>query len=196
MAAATSGLAGFLSAEAGREAMGASNVSLKWQSEATFSYDRGMQLITHDQQLLSDADVQETLGDINHDMTYYTIAENLRAKAYCVEMGYVNVDGTGSSKYNNNFGQAWGAFAQNTLADYNVFMNKSDANSTKAKSFAGEANAYLLATVIMAFGTVVAAAGTTLTQRPMRQFMLIIVGMIIAVTLFYILTIWLGLTGL
>lgn len=189
LTAATSGLAGFLSAEAGREAVGAANTSLKWQQEATFSYDSNMAMIQHDQQLLTDANVQETLGDINHDMTYYSIAEELRSQTYIYSMGYIDLDGTGTLAYNDNFTQAFVAYATNMLADYNQFRKNSDEFSALAKSKAGDANSYLLATVILAFGVVIAATGLSLSRRSNRQVMLVVVACIIVASLIYIVTI-------
>lgn len=186
ISAALSGFAGYLSADAGREAVGAGVVSLKWQTEATFSYDRGMQMIMQDQQLLSDALVQEALGDINYDMTYYALAEELRGMTMCVSMGFVDVDGTGTAAFDDNFTLAWAAYVEYLMADYNNYMIRSDQYSVLSKEKAGEANSYLLATVILAFGTVVAAAGVSLTYTKPRQVMLAIVAVVIVVSSFYI----------
>jgi hypothetical protein len=108
--------------------------------------------------------------------------------AMCVPE-YIDVDGTGSYRYNDDFGQAWGAYVQSMFADYNNFMKKSDEYTALSNEAGGDSSAYLLATVVLAFGAVVGAAGTTLSQKWIRLLMLAIVTIIIAVSVIYILII-------
>jgi hypothetical protein len=189
LAAAMSGAVGYMSADATRNANSASLTSVKWQTEATSSYNSASQIIIHDLQLLADASVQTTMGDVHRDRSYYTIAYNLRNMTTCVEQGYLRYDGTATSRYAYDYARAWSAFTTDQMADYENHRALSDQYAAQGKASMQDAGAYLLATVILAFGTVVAAVGVALTDRRNKLFTLAMVAIILAVAAIYTLTI-------
>jgi hypothetical protein len=188
LAAAMSGAVGYLSADATRSATSASLTSVKWQTEATSSYNSANQIIIHDLSLLADASVQTTMGDVHRDRTYYTIAFNLRNMTTCVEQGYLNYDGTGTWRYDYDATLAWSAFANDQMLDYENHRALSDKYAADGKASMQKAGSYLLATVILAFGTVVAAVGVALEGRKNKLFTLGIVAIIMVVAVIYVLT--------
>lgn len=189
LAAAMSGAVGYLSADATRNANAASLTSVKWQTEATSAYNSANQIIIHDLQLLADASVQTTMGDVHRDRSYYTIAYSLRNMTVCVDEGYLYYDGTATARYGYDYARAWNAFITDQMADYETSRALSDQYSAQGKANMQDAGSYLLATVILAFGTVVAAVGVALTDRKNKLFTLCIVAIILAVAAIYTLTI-------
>jgi hypothetical protein len=188
LAAALSGAVGYMSAEATRNANSSGVMSMKWQAEATSAYDNANQIIIHDSNLLADASVQTTLGDVHRDKVYYTIAYNLRNMTTCVEDGYLKYDGTATSRYGYSYATAWNAFITDQMANYENYRALSDRYSSEGKSSMQKAGSYLLGTVILAFGTVVAAVGVALSDRRNKLFTLGIVAIIMAVAIVYVLT--------
>lgn len=163
-------------------------MSMKWQTEATSSYDSANQIIIRDSALLADASVQTTLGDVHRDRVYYTIAYNLRNMTTCVEQGYLNYDGTATYRYDYNYATAWNAFVTDQMLDYENHRALSDKYSADGKVSMQKAGSYLLATVILAFGTVTAAVGVALNERKNKLFTLGMVLIIMIIAGLYVLT--------
>lgn len=186
VSAALSGLAGYMSAEATRNANIAGVQSMKWQTEASAAYDSAMQVIIRDQQLLADASAQDAMGDLKGDPDYYTIANHLRNLTDVVSHGYLYYDGTPTYRF-SSYAHAWNTFVDDMFQDYDNYMEQSDSIITGGQHQIQRANAFLLATVILAFGTVAAAAGISLTQRKVRLAMLLIVVAVIVITAAYLL---------
>ena len=188
LSAALSGLAGYMSAEATRNANVAGVLSMKWQTEASAAYDSATQIIIRDQQLLADAWAQDAMGDLQGDPDYHIIANQLRNLTDVVDHDYLYYDGTPTYRF-SSYEHAWNTYVNDMYQNYDNYMEISDDHTKEGQHQLQRANSFLLATVILAFGTVVAAAGISLSQRKFRFVMLLIVLTVLLITLAYMLSI-------
>jgi lipopolysaccharide export LptBFGC system permease protein LptF len=164
-------------------------LSMKWQNEANAEYDESMQIIIHDEQLLADALANEITGYLLDDQVYFIIANELRNLTYAVQHGYLNYDGSASEHFNYNYDLAWGTLVSDMFRDYEKFRANSDDASSEAREQMNLAGQYLLATVFLAFGTVVAAAGISISNKRSKEVMLCVVAVIIISSVFYLISI-------
>lgn len=169
--AALSGMAGFLSASASNQANVAGSDNIMWHTEATTAQTQAYQFIIRDDQLLTEASIQDSVGTATNDPLLHSIANDLRNKTYAVKLGYLTYLGTPSLMY-GSFDQAWNAYQEYMYEDANEYYQLSVDAAAQEQQTSQEATSFLLCTVLFAFVTVVAAAGLNVSKTSIRRVIL------------------------
>lgn len=194
LCAALSGFAGFLSADASSHANTAGNDNIMWHAEATTAQTRAYQFIIRDDQLLTQASIEDSIGTATNDTVLHSIANELRNRTYAVKLGFLTYLGTGTMMY-SDFEHAWNAFQDYEYQDANDYYQLSQEAAAKEQQNSQKATSYLLSAVTFAFVTVIAAAGLNVYKKSIRRNILYLSIVVLIVSLLYLASIILSLGG-